>query len=301
MPFMNFCTLLCGFILMSVQQVIAATYHLYDDSDLVGSLQSHVIRSGDTWQSIAYFYDVGYDELREANPTIVSLSKQRGQIMLIPTMHVLPERQYRRGIVVNLAEKRLYFFPKGVDVVYTYPISIGKNGWKTPQFNGYIYNKKVAPVWNVPKSIKNYYLRRYNRVLPDRMPPGKNNPLGNYALYTSKSGILIHGTNQESSIGREVSSGCVRMFNRNIQELFYLVNVGDRVHFIHHDEKLGLDDSTLFFEKHKPYYPNDQDSLYEQLDQLDQDYDYVVIDHDKIANTHADDKGVPDRVGYVTE
>ena len=156
--------------------VYAESYRLFPESDLVGSLQSHRIEHTDTWQSLAYRYDVGYDEIRSANSSIVNLSQHVGSILIIPTLHILPPKEMRQGIVVNLAEKRLYYFSKDKKWVYTYPVSIGKAGWKTPQFQGRVVRKKIAPSWNVPQSIKNYYIKKYQRQLPDVVPPGPKNP-----------------------------------------------------------------------------------------------------------------------------
>ncbi|MEC8383356.1 MAG: L,D-transpeptidase family protein [Pseudomonadota bacterium] len=279
--------------------VDAAAYYYNSESDLIGNLQYHTIKRGDTWESIGYYYDVGYNELRSANQHISRLSRHVGDELIIPTLFLLPTKAKREGIVVNLAEKRLYFFPKDESVVYTYPVSIGKSGWRTPQFKGFIYRKKIAPTWNVPKSIKQYYLTRYRKVLPDTVSPGPDNPLGNYALYTSQRGILIHGTNNEKLIGRDVSSGCVRMYNRNIQELFYLVSTRESVHFIHEDEKFGLHQGDLFFEKHLAYYPNDPDDIMHELDKIAAENEQIRIDIDRIMEHHEKDTGVPIEVGSV--
>ena len=184
--------------------------------------------------------------------------------------------------------------------MYTYPISIGKSGWQTPRFNGSVVRKKVAPTWYVPKSISAYYKRKYNRELPAYIKPGPKNPLGNYAIYTSKGAILIHGTNNEKLIGKAVSSGCVRMYNRNIQELFYMVEVKDKVHFLHTDEKIGIDEGMLYLEKHEPYLSNDTDDLDSQLEDIEAEYSInLYLDKDKIIDKYDKQDGIPDAVGHV--
>ena len=280
----------------------AAAYEYNHHSDLVGELQYHSVRSKDTWESIGYHYDVGYDELRNANPHVRSLKSYIGKTLIIPSLHVLPEKKDRYGIVVNLAEKRLYYFPEEMEIVYTYPISVGKSGWETPMFQGRLVRKKIAPTWYVPKSIAAYYKKKYNRTLPRYIGPGPKNPLGNYALYTSKGAILIHGTNKENLIGRAVSSGCIRMYNRNIQELFYLVKVKDQVHFLHVDEKLGLDSGLLYLEKHQPYFTNDTDSLDDQLEDFEAEYNLSLkLDKDKVIEQYDVQSGVPNPIGHVNK
>ena len=287
--------------LLFTHSACAAAYEYNHHSDLVGEIQYHVVRKRDTWESIGYHYDVGYDELRNANPHVKNITNYVGKTLIIPTLHVLPERKDRYGIVVNLAEKRLYYFTEDTPIVYTYPISVGKSGWQTPMFQGRLVRKKIAPTWYVPKSIAAYYKRKYNRVLPPYIGPGPKNPLGNYALYTSKGAILIHGTNKENLIGRAVSSGCIRMYNRNIQELFYLVKVKDRVHFLHTDEKIGLDSGLLYLEKHEPYFANDTDSLDDQLEDFEAEYNLsLYLDKEKVLEQYDEQNGVPNPVGHVS-
>ena len=278
----------------------AATYHYSNQSDLIGSIQYHRVARHDTWDSIGYFYDVGYDELRHANPKVRSLSRNRGKTIIIPTLHILPAQKYRNGLVVNLAEKRLYYFIDSTTVV-TYPVSIGKVGWQTPSFNATIRGKKVAPSWYVPESIKAYYLKKYNKKLPKIVGPGPDNPLGNYAIYLTKPRILIHGTNSEKKLGSAVSSGCVRMYNRNIQELFYLVRAGTPVYFIHQDEKLGIHNSDIYYEKHEPYYDDDPDMIYRYLDQMQDVHEDMLIDKDLLRDVHDLERGVPKQIGVLDD
>ena len=290
--------LLLTLILFSHNLVYASTYYYSNQSDIIGELQFHRVASGDSWDSIGYFYDVGYDELRRANPNVRSLSRYIGHVIVIPTQYILPEKKYRNGIVVNLAEKRLYYF-LDEHTVLTYPVSVGKSGWQTPSFYAKVNRKKIAPVWYVPESINNYHYKKYGKRLPKRVPAGPNNPLGNYALYLTKPRILIHGTNSEKKIGSAVSSGCIRMFNRNIQELFFLVPLGTSVHFIHEDEKVGVDQGYIYLEKHPVYYVDDDDNIYVYLDELQDDYENMIIDKDTLRNEHMRSTGVPVKVGVI--
>jgi L,D-transpeptidase ErfK/SrfK len=276
----------------------AATYRMYPHSDIVGKLQYHRISRGDTWESIAYYYDVGYLELRRANPQITNLSKSRGKTLLIPTEHILPQSSLRRGIVVNLSEKRLYYFVNERTVV-TYPIAVGRSGWKSPTFSGYVVRKKVGPYWNVPKSIAAYHFKKYGEHLPASVPPGPDNPLGNYAIYTSKERILIHGTNQESLIGKEVSSGCIRMFNRNIAELHSLVSPKDPVHFIVEDEKVGIRNGYVYYEKTRPYRGSDPVHVYAIIDNLNAQGYHIEIDKKLVKEALRNNTGTPVAIGVV--
>ena len=276
----------------------AATYRYNGRDDLIGKLQYHRIQRNDSWESIAYYYDVGYLELRRANPQISSLSRARGKVLLIPTQHLLPEKALRKGIVVNLSEKRLYYFVDDYTVV-TYPVAVGRSGWRSPTFSGYVSRTKIGPTWRVPKSIAAYHYKKHGEHLPESIPPGPDNPLGNYAIYTSKARILIHGTNNEALIGKEVSSGCIRMFNRNIAELHSLVNIKDPVHFITTDEKVGINHGYLYYEKTKPYRSGDRVEIYDIINQMSNDGYNISVDRDLVKEALNKNTGVPMAIGVV--
>lgn len=295
---MHFCRWILIGLLTATLSCEAATYRYYNNTDVIGEIQYHRISSGDSWESLSYYYDVGYLELRRANPHIKSLKKNRGKVLLIPTQHVLPQRDMRQGIVVNLSEKRVYYFVNQNTVV-TYPVAVGRSGWQTPSFRGYVTRTKVGPTWVVPKSIASYHYQKYGEHLPAAIPPGPNNPLGNYAIYTSKPRILIHGTNNEALIGKEVSSGCVRMFNRNIAELHDLVSVKDPVYFINQDEKIGVRNGYVYYEKTRPYKSGDRIEVYVMVEQLkEQGYD-VEIDQTMIKEALKKNNGVPIAIGIA--
>ena len=285
-------------LFVCLNQSYAATYRYDGYSDLIGEIQYHRIQSNDSWESVAYYYDVGYLELRRANPQIKNIRKSRGKVLLIPTQHILPEKSIRKGIIVNLSEKRLYYFVDDYTVV-TYPVAVGRSGWKSPEFSGYVTRTKVGPSWRVPKSIAQYHYNKYGEHLPSVVPPGPDNPLGNYAIYTSKARILIHGTNQETLIGKEVSSGCIRMYNRNIAELYSLVQVKDPVHFVTTDEKLGIDSGYLYYEKTTPYHRGDRVEVYEIINQMNRDGIPVRVDRTLVEEALKQNTGIPLAIGIT--
>ena len=283
-------------LLLACTSADAATYRIYPNSDIVGKVQYHRISSRDSWESLAYYYDVGYLELRRANPQIKSLSRNKGKVLLIPTQHILPKKSLRNGIVVNLSEKRIYYFVNARTVV-TYPIAVGRSGWKSPTFSGYVVRKKVGPYWNVPKSIAEYHLKKYGEQLPASVPPGPDNPLGPFAIYTSKARILIHGTNNEALIGKEVSSGCIRMFNRDIGELHALVSVKDRVYFITDDEKVGIQNGYVYYEKTRPYRGGDPIHVYAIIREMNAQGYYIEVDRKLVKEALRNNTGTPVVIG----
>ncbi|MEC8461435.1 MAG: L,D-transpeptidase family protein [Pseudomonadota bacterium] len=285
-------------IQMCVLSVSAATFKLDANSDLVGSLIQHQISANDTWFKIAYYYDVGYDELRAANQHVKTLSRHVGDTLLIPSMYLLPPKNYREGIVVNLSEKRVYYFPDD-HTVMTYPVAVGRDGWKTPSFKGRVIRKDISPTWYVPESILAYYYKKHGVHHPKTVPPGPNNPLGNFVLRLSKTGILIHGTNNDKTVGKRISSGCIRMYNRNIVELFYVVDINTLVRFIHEDEKIGSDGSRVYFEKNMKYRPYDIRSVEMLIKKLSDKGYYLDINYDKLNEVFIKNEGIPIAIGYV--
>lgn len=225
-------------------------------NDIIGDYYVIEARSGETLVSIGENYDIGLHEMLEANPNVNPQHLRDGQKIVIPTAYILPE--FRQGIVINLAELRLYYFDNANNRVYTYPVGLGRKEWRTPTAEAKVSNKVTNPVWHVPESIRDFVFEQTGKVLPDAMPPGPENPLGKYALYLTLSGYLIHGTNQPWSVGKLISSGCIRLHNADMAELYPLAKIGDPVYIIHHPYKAGWKDGTLFLEAHVPVTIDDK-------------------------------------------
>jgi len=212
--------------------------------DLVGKITYHRIQEDETLLEIARLHDLGYVELLAANPGIDPWLPKPDRTLLLPTAHLLPTAQ-REGIVINLPEFRLYYFADGPGRVDTYPIGIGREGWSTPTGTTAITRKREAPTWVPPASI-----REVRPDLPAAVPPGPDNPLGDYALSLGWAGYVIHGTNKPYGIGRRVSSGCIRLYPEDIQALFESVAAGLRVTVVDQPLKVGWSDGQLYIEVH---------------------------------------------------
>lgn len=219
-------------------------------SDVIGQVITVEAESGDTLLKIANDYNIGWHEIMEANPDVNPQRIHRGERIVIPTAYVLPP--FRDGIVINLAELRLYYFSPDKKYVYTYPVGLGRREWRTPIVDSVVVNKKKDPTWFVPNSIRDFVFEQTGKELPEYMGPGPDNPLGQYAIYMQKAGYLIHGTNQPWSVGKLVSSGCIRLMSPDIEELFNNVNIGQKVRIIHYPYKIGWNDGKLYIEAHVP-------------------------------------------------
>lgn len=220
-------------------------------SDVIGQVQNIRLQSGETLTDVVRQNDIGYYELIEANPQLNPSHLMNGTPIIIPTRYVLPNAP-REGIIINLAELRIYYYPKDSNQVFTYPIGIGRQGWDTPTGQYKIVEKIENPEWHVPKSIAEDNFKRYGIVLPEIMPAGPDNPLGNYAMRLNIPSYLIHGTVEPASVGRRVSAGCIRMLPEDVESLFQIVPQGTKVTIVNQPYKIGWDGDNLVMESHKP-------------------------------------------------
>jgi L,D-transpeptidase ErfK/SrfK len=211
--------------------------------DVIGGRQSYLTREEDTLLDVARAYDLGYIEIRSANPTVDPWLPGAGRELILPTQFILPDAP-RRGIVINLPELRLYYYPAG-GAPMTFPLGIGGEGKETPVGRTRIMQKRVHPTWVPTKSE-----HEEEPDLPAVVAPGPDNPMGDYALYLGWTGYAIHGTNKPDSIGRRDSHGCIRMFPEDVETLFKLVQPGTSVTVVDQTVKLGWSVGELFLEVH---------------------------------------------------
>ncbi|QSA99058.1 L,D-transpeptidase family protein [Methylococcus sp. EFPC2] len=231
-------------------------------SDLIGELKYTPARHEDTLIDIAREFSVGQDEIVMANPKVDRWLPGAGAKVLLPRWFILPEAP-RKGIVVNIPEMRLYYYTGGAKnepaQVITYPISIGRMDWRTPLGATKVIQKVKDPVWRPPESIKREHAKDGD-FLPDVVPAGPNNPLGQFAMKLGVPGYLIHGTdvNKAFGIGMRVTHGCIRMYPEDVAKLFPLVNVGTPVQLVNQPVKLGWLGDRLYIEVSQPL---DEDSV----------------------------------------
>ncbi|MDV7103277.1 L,D-transpeptidase family protein [Vibrio sp. TH_r3] len=240
--------------LFFVFPVYAASYELPSDgSRLVGRVQNHMVEAGETMAEIAKRYDVGFLSLMAANKGIDPFLPQEGTVLVIPSMFILPSDD-REGIVINLAELRLYYFDQDKKHVHVFPVGIGRIGRDTPEMSSYISQKIKDPTWTPTQNIRNEYLEK-GIELPRVVPAGPNNPLGLFALRLAYGvgDYLIHGTNKDFGIGLRVSSGCIRLEPQDIEWLFNQVQRKEKVRVLNKPVKMTMEpDSSVFIEVHEP-------------------------------------------------
>ncbi len=218
--------------------------------DIVGQVQVIKAKYEDTFADLGQTYDLGYQEMLAANPGVDAWLPGVGTEVIIPTRFILPPGP-REGIVINIAEYRLYYFPKGKNVVYTYPLGIGREGWGSPIAHTSIVAKTKDPAWYPPASIRAEHAADGD-PLPTVVPPGPNNPLGPFKMSLGVPGYLIHGSNKKFGIGTRTSHGCFRMYNGDVTELFPMVPVGTSVRIINEPYKFGRSEGKIYLEAHTP-------------------------------------------------
>lgn len=202
-------------------------------------------------EAFAAQYQMGLSNMLEANPGMDVYLPQAGKQMIVPQQLILPDAP-REGIVINSAEMRLYYYPKGTKTVVVLPIGIGELGKDTPiNWTTSVQRKKAGPTWTPTKAMHAEYAAR-GENLPEVFPAGPDNPMGLYALYIGRL-YAIHGTNANFGIGLRVSHGCVRLRADDIKWLFENVPVGTRVQFIDQPVKATVEpDGSRYIEVHNP-------------------------------------------------
>lgn len=226
---------------------------------LVGEIQHHQVKKGDYFKTIADTYNIGILELMESNPGVDPFLPTPGSTLTIPTQMLLPDVP-RKGIVINLPELRLYYFPKNKKEVHVFPIGIGRIGRETPEMVSKIKSRIPQPSWTPPKSIREEHLRERGEVLPRIVLAGPDNPLGEYAIQLAygDGSYLIHGTNKDFGIGMRVSSGCVRLNPKDIEWLFNQTKYGESVRIVNQTVKTSAEpNGDMVIEVHSPLSRNE--------------------------------------------
>lgn len=243
--------------------LLSGTAHAKDESPSIGTLKTTTIQKDELMMDVAEKYQVGYAELLAANPEIDPWLPRTGTKVIIPDWHLLPNSVHE-GLVLNTGELRVYYFPPNGGKPLTFPIGIGREGLNTPMGTTTIVDKKKAPQWRpTPR------MRQENPELPEVVQPGKDNPLGAYALYFGWPSYRIHGTDKPKAIGRRASSGCVRMYEEHITWMYKNVPVGTKVTSINQPVKMAWINNDLYIEAE----PNDI-----QIDELEYKNRQITVD-----------------------
>ncbi len=255
------------------------------DLTVVGGPSWCKVRPQDTLLDIARRYGLGYNEVDLLYPRMDAWVPPDGKRIAIPTHWVLPPTQHEQ-LVINVAELRLYFFDRATSTVQTNPIGIGDEGWETPLGTFQIVEKRPNPTWYIPASLQ----AKYGMA---SMPPGPENPLGEFMLKFSAGAYGIHGTAMPWGVGRLVSHGCIRCYPEHIRILYPQVSVGMKLEIIYEPIKFGQKDDQIFVEAHPDVYKKLPDYVQYAMDKLDQYPFNKQVDRNRYLMAIGLQSGVP--------
>jgi L,D-transpeptidase ErfK/SrfK len=254
-------------------------------STLVGAIQHHCIQKGDDLLELARHYGLGYSELgvlyRNLDPFILPV----GTELTIPTLWIVPNN-HGNQIIVNTGEMRLYYYINNNSQVYTFPIGMGVLDFRTPQGKFRVIEKKVHPTWHIPKALQ----QKYEMT---EMPPGPDNPLGDYKLTLSWGDYGIHGTAMPLGVGRMVSHGCTRMYPEHIKKLFPMVPVGTSVEYIYEPAKIGFREGHIYLSVHEDVYFKIRSMILHVLSLLEQRGLADKVNMRKVMQAVEEQNGLP--------
>jgi lipoprotein-anchoring transpeptidase ErfK/SrfK len=225
---------------------------------VIGEVQSDVVRPNETLLDIARYYDLGMNEIADANPGVDLWQPKVGTRVVVPTSWVLPCCSYD-GLIVNVPELRLYYYQRapgepGTTIVRTYPLGLGRDDRRTPKGSFTVTGKTVNPTWVIPPRIRQDHIREYGDSRSSIAGGEPDNPLGKYRFELSLEPYRIHGTNIPWGIGMLISNGCSRLYPEDVEHIFPMVSVGTRGAFIYQPVKVGVRDGQVYVEAHPDLY-----------------------------------------------
>ena len=289
----GFCVFFIVFFVLSsfcfADEEFTATLQKFEyripDLTVVGSPRWYNIAPKDTLLDLARLNGLGYNSLDLLFPKMDAWIPPRGKKVFFPTFWVLPPSQHYQ-LVINVPELRLYFFDRSTSTVQTYPIGIGDEGWESPLGTYFINEKRPNPSWYIPTSLQ----EKYGMAV---MPPGPENPLGEFVMKFSAGAYGIHGTAMPWGVGRLVSHGCIRCYPEHIRILYPQVSVGTKLEIIYEPVKFGQKNGRVFIEAHPDVYKRIPDYSKYAFEKLAQYPLANVVDQRKFQVAITLQNGVP--------
>ena len=263
--------------------------------DVIGRLAFIALEQGDTLPDIARHFSLGINAVSAANPGVDIWVPEAGKRIMLPMSFILPDAP-REGIVINLAAMRLFQFKRDSNLpkVSTYPVGVGTEERPSPTGEMYVERKAFQPTWHVPASIARDHLKKGD-PLPDAVPPGPDNPLGEYALYLSKATYLVHGTNKPASIGLRATNGCIRLYPEDIKRLYETSPVKTPVYIVNQPYLVGRSNGMIYMEVHASAEDTDTaefDRMYKKLRNIEEEAGRT-LDWSKVKKVLAEARGIP--------
>ncbi len=279
------------------------TFPVVKGSDVIGRLAVIRLEEGDTLPDIARHFSLGINEIRAANPGVDTWVPRTGERIILPLRFILPDVP-RRGIVINLAAMRLFHYKEKNDslVAMTYPVGVGTTERPTPTGQMHVARKVTRPTWYVPASIAKDH-RKKGDPLPAKVLPGPQNPLGEYALYLSKSSYLIHGTNKPASIGLNATNGCLRLYPEDIKRLYENTPVNTPVCIVNQPYLVGQRNGIVYLEAHASMEDSgavEVEKVHKKLRNIEKESGRA-LDWGKVEDVMAEARGIPEPILVTDE
>ena len=301
---LNACQILPGtfkFGEQPLENIETNRFFLNENDSVIGQIGAVQSQEGETLPDIARHFGLGFNEIIRANKDLNVWQLREQSRVLLPLHFILPDAP-REGIVMNLANMRLFYYPDHADTaqskaVLSFAVGIGKEGWDTPLGKTKIVRKTKAPSWHVPTSIRSEHALKGD-PLPAVVQSGPDNPLGEYAMHLGFPSYLIHGTNKPYGVGLRISHGCVRLYPKGIEALFQQVSVGTPVKIVNQPYLIGWGGEMLYLEVHSPVKQQEKirTELSKQLaDKRKQNPETVamLIDWGEVEKILAEAAGIP--------
>ncbi len=267
---------------------------------IIGEKRVYTVKSSQSLRSLGAKLGVDWRKIARDNGLEPSKPLKAGQKLRINTLRIVPKTR-GEGIVINIPDRTLYLF-RDKKLEKAVPVGLGMKQnakwakWQTPTGRFRITSKVKDPTWFVPPSIQREMKERGKTVIT-HVPPGKKNPLGRYALKTTMSGILIHGTTRPSSINTFSSHGCIRVHPARIEEIFPIIRVNTGGEIIYQPVKVALsDDGRVFMEVHADAYSRIKNMEAAAKEQINIHNAEDRVDWDKVRALLRRKSGVPEDV-----
>lgn len=226
---------------------------------LLGKEWLYTVQPKDTLSRIAQRHGLDAQRLLAINARDPRTPLKAGQRIYLSNRHIAPPAN-GAPLVVNIPDRLLYRYD-GAQIVL-YPVALGEPSdpdasdpkrWRTPTGTFRVVEKRMNPVWTVPKSIQEEMRAKGKEVLT-KVKPGPDNPLGTRWIGLSAWGYGIHGTNAPASIGRFTTHGCIRMRTSDVEEIFEIVQQGSVVRIVYQPAKVAVEGQAVYLEVSRDVY-----------------------------------------------
>lgn len=219
---------------------------------LYGGRFEYTVQNGDSLTGIGARFGESARDIAQINGIPFNSRLFPGQRLDIDNRHVVPAG-LADGIVVNLPQRMLFLF-QGGELMGAYPVGLGKPSWPTPSGEFHVVELRKHPIWFVPVSIQEE-MRLKDKEVKTQVPPGKDNPLGDYWIGLSMPGYGIHGTNAPPSVYHFQSHGCIRLQPDAAELVFSQVRVGMPGKILYTPLLLArLEDGRIYLEVNRDVY-----------------------------------------------